>query len=201
MKSEKSQPEGKRIMPETRFTEFPALSFDPRVGISRSASETDVWLAFLPMTLKIYYSSFVIFFHFFDILRRITTFSERHSFFFSWWRKSDVTSEIKSSDVIFNVTCELSKPMDKIEFSRTAKKWTNCLKGKGKKNESYTSEVALKKSGRNNIISPIHLAVIWDIVWLVGWLVGCFGLNALLRQYFSLYRAVSQRDGERKEKW
>ena len=26
----------------------------------------------------------------------------------------------------------------------------------------------------------------------VGWLVGCFGLNGPLRQYFSLYRAVSQ---------
>ena len=35
---------------------------------------------------------------------------------------------------------------------------------------------------------------------MVGWLVGCFGLNGPLRQYFSLYRAVSQREGERKEK-
>ena len=34
----------------------------------------------------------------------------------------------------------------------------------------------------------------------VGWLVGCFGFNGPLRQYFSLYRAVSQREGERKEK-
>ena len=33
-----------------------------------------------------------------------------------------------------------------------------------------------------------------------GWLVACFGLNGTLRQYFSLYRAVSQREGERKEK-
>ena len=33
-----------------------------------------------------------------------------------------------------------------------------------------------------------------------GWLVGCFGFNGPLRQYFSLYRAVSQREGERKEK-
>ena len=32
-----------------------------------------------------------------------------------------------------------------------------------------------------------------------GWLVGCFGLSGPLRQYFSLYRAVSQREGERKE--
>ena len=31
---------------------------------------------------------------------------------------------------------------------------------------------------------------------LVGW----FGFNGPLRQYFSLYRAVSQREGERKEK-
>ena len=35
-----------------------------------------------------------------------------------------------------------------------------------------------------------------DMIWLVG----CFGLNGPLRQYFSLYRAVSQREGERKEK-
>ena len=42
MQTEKSQPEGKRIMPETRFTKFPALSIDQRVGISLSASEIDV---------------------------------------------------------------------------------------------------------------------------------------------------------------
>ena len=33
---------------------------------------------------------------------------------------------------------------------------------------------------------------------LVGWLV--LGLTALLRQYFSLYRAISQREGEMGEK-
>ena len=32
---------GKRIMLETKFTEFPALSTDPRVGIFQSALETD----------------------------------------------------------------------------------------------------------------------------------------------------------------
>ena len=31
-------------------------------------------------------------------------------------------------------------------------------------------------------------------------LVGCFGLNGPLRHYFSLYRAFSQRGGERREK-
>ena len=36
-------------------------------------------------------------------------------------------------------------------------------------------------------------------VTLVGWLV-VFGLNDPLRQYFSLYRVVSQREGEREEK-
>ena len=43
----------KRIMSETRFTKFPALSVDPRIGISRSASKTNVSLFVLPMTLKI----------------------------------------------------------------------------------------------------------------------------------------------------
>ena len=32
------------------------------------------------------------------------------------------------------------------------------------------------------------------------WLVGCFGFNGPLGQYFSLYRAVSQREGEGEEK-
>ena len=32
-----------------------------------------------------------------------------------------------------------------------------------------------------------------------GWLVGCFGFNGRLRQYFSLYRAVSQ-GGEKEER-
>ena len=31
----------------------------------------------------------------------------------------------------------------------------------------------------------------------LGWLVGCFGFSSPLRQYFSLYQAVSQREGER----
>ena len=31
-------------------------------------------------------------------------------------------------------------------------------------------------------------------------LVGCYGFNGPLRQYFSLYRAVSQREGERRGK-
>ena len=49
MQTGKSQPEGERIMPETRFTEFPALSVDPRDGISRSTWENDDSLFFLPI--------------------------------------------------------------------------------------------------------------------------------------------------------
>ena len=41
MQTEKSLHKDKRMVPETRFTEFPALSVDPRVGISLIFSETD----------------------------------------------------------------------------------------------------------------------------------------------------------------
>ena len=39
----------------------------------------------------------------------------------------------------------------------------------------------------------------YEIVIYQG-LAGCFGFNGPLRQYFSLYRAVSQREGERGER-
>ena len=39
-----------------------------------------------------------------------------------------------------------------------------------------------------------------DMTSVVGWLVGCFGFNDPLRQYFSLYRAVSQIERKRREK-
>ena len=47
--------------------QVPALSIDPRGGISRSASETDVCLLFLPMTVKFikYHSSFLSFMTFY----------------------------------------------------------------------------------------------------------------------------------------
>ena len=41
MQIEKFQPDSKWIISETRFTEFPASFVDPRVGFSRSASESD----------------------------------------------------------------------------------------------------------------------------------------------------------------
>ena len=42
MQTEKSHLESKWTMLETKFTKFPAFSIDLRVGISRSASETNV---------------------------------------------------------------------------------------------------------------------------------------------------------------
>ena len=35
---------------------------------------------------------------------------------------------------------------------------------------------------------------------LLNRLVGCFGLNGPLRQYFSLYRAVSQREAKKEKR-
>ena len=39
-----------------------------------------------------------------------------------------------------------------------------------------------------------------SLSYIIRWLVGCFGFNGPLRQYFSLYRAVSQRERDRGEK-
>ena len=40
---------------------------------------------------------------------------------------NDVTSEIHSSDVTFNVGCELSQPMGKTEFSSATRNRTNSV--------------------------------------------------------------------------
>ena len=61
MQIKKSLHEGKQI---TRFTEVQALSIDQRVGISQSASETDVCLFFLKII--IYHSQFLLFLTFYD---------------------------------------------------------------------------------------------------------------------------------------
>ena len=47
----------------------------------------------------------------------------------------------------------------------------------------------------NAFIKYVDNMLIYDFGWLVG-----FGFNGPLRQYFSLYRAVSQREGERGKK-
>ena len=46
----------------------------------------------------------------------------------------------------------------------------------------------------------VHMYTSPKLCETLDWLVGCFGLNGPLRQYFSLCRAISQREGERKEK-
>ena len=50
----------------------------------------------------------------------------------------------------------------------------------------------LPELGHRHLLKAMYLLIL-------DWLVGCFWLNGPLRQYFSLYRAVSRRKGERKE--
>ena len=68
-------------MLETKFTEFPALSIDSKVGISRSTSQSDVWLLFFSYGIKNCYLLSTISF-IFDIQRCIMTFYEFHLVFF-----------------------------------------------------------------------------------------------------------------------
>ena len=60
---------------------------------------------------------------------------------------------------------------------------------RNKRNDRYIDD--LQKLVNNYNLTP-HSSLIW--------LVGCFGFKGPLRQYFSLYRAVSQREGERGER-
>ena len=80
MQTEKFQPEGKRKMSETRFTEFPALSVDPRLGFLGMHRRP------LFDYLHIYdisnYLSLVISFMLTFYVAYRPTFSERHSVFF-----------------------------------------------------------------------------------------------------------------------
>ena len=68
------------------------------------------------------------------------------------------------------------------------------------------ASLVCKKCGKSLYMKGInesmkrHTSHHMNVDIVVGWLVGCFGFNGPLRQYFSLYRAVSQREGERGEK-
>ena len=59
-----------------------------------------------------------------------------------------------------------------------------------------TERVSVIRVGRGFFCNPKFLTH----SYLDGGLVGCFGFNGPLRQYFSLYRAVSQREGEKERK-
>ena len=79
---------------------------------------------------------------------------------------------------------------------------------------AYGDKAFIVKCERNNFVRNCldfqkfkvcsHVLIVADgkncLESVVGWLVGCFGLNGPLRQYFSLYRAVSQREGDRGER-
>ena len=66
--------------------------------------------------------------------------------------------------------------------------------------KSHSSVITLPIAGGNsNRIPPNSRGWLGGAI-LVGWLVGCIGFNGPLRQYFSLYRAVFQREGERGER-
>ena len=90
----------------------------------------------------------------------------------------------------------------------------NIKKQNGERQENFTSSLklvnAMKRHSAANLVQQIHIVNSFlkllsspygPLVFSsVDWLVGCFGFNGPLRQYFSLYRAVSQREGERGEK-
>ena len=64
-------------------------------------------------------------------------------------------------------------------------------------NSVYLDEVAHNEPPhlRSTLFAFLSLNSQYDVGWLVG-----FGFNGPLRQYFSLYGAVSQREGERGKK-
>ena len=89
---------GKRIMPESRFTSFPALSVVPRVGISRSASETDGKLFFSYLLLK-KIVDFIITFLLLSLIFTINVAwwpAPNVIRTFSLWRVSDVCKKLTS---------------------------------------------------------------------------------------------------------
>ena len=62
---------------------------------------------------------------------------------------------------------------------------------------TFMNEAQLFARLMKNASDTCHIEEKRPFTIVVGWL---FWLNGPLRQYFSLYRAVSQREGERKEK-
>ena len=68
-------------MSEMRFTEFPTLSVDPKVVISRSTSETDVLIYFLTYGIKLIIYHFLLYLTFYVALQHFPNAIRC----FSWW--------------------------------------------------------------------------------------------------------------------
>ena len=62
------------------------------------------------------------------------------------------------------------------------------------------TEILSQRAVKPKTTNQRYPGTIWFWFVGIGWLVGCFGFNGPLRRCFSLYRAVSQREGERNEK-
>ena len=71
-----------------------------------------------------------------------------------------------------------------------------------RKATSFTPYEIFTNTYNGRRILPAAVSRISSVTWQPNkrLLVGCFGFNGPLRQYFSLYRAVSQREGERRER-
>ena len=59
----------------------------------------------------------------------------------------------------------------------------------------YIKSRGILRLGQIGLSSRTLVFIMTVAIINLGWLVGCFGLHGPLRQYFSLYRAVSQREG------
>ena len=70
-----------------------------------------------------------------------------------------------------------------------------------KRSKPHHPVLTLGGTNINEVSHHKHLGIVLssDATWIFL-LVGCFRLNSPLREYFSLYRASSHREGERKEK-
>ena len=62
----------------------------------------------------------------------------------------------------------------------------------------YTSTCLFVQNFRLNMVAALDSCSHTTHDWI--WLVSCFGFNGPLRQYFSLYRAVSRRVRKKREK-
>ena len=92
---------------------------------------------------------------------------------------------------IFSLFCPFT-PLSPSLWETARYRLKYCLKGPLNPKQSINQSI-------KGPLNPKQSINLWESA-RYSWLVGCFGLNIPLRQYFSLYRAVSQREGERRER-